>query len=80
MNNKSTNIEICTKLLEWFSKEENKNQRFMQGLFNLDINEFSDETKKSIIDGNPNTLFNYKDKYNESSETTLNKLNEKYTR
>jgi hypothetical protein len=48
--------------------------RFHQILFNLNINEFSEKTKENIkkIDFDGKTTF--KDKYNEESSSTLNKL------
>ena len=73
MNNQQTNIEICTKLLEWFSKEENKEQRFMQGLFNLNITDFSSETLYNISRGF-NKINTLRDRYDESSKVTLNRL------
>lgn len=69
MTRKEANLEICKKLTEFFLKEENKDLRFTQGLFILDINELD-----------YNSLFKpvqvLKDKWAEESVTTLNNLKE----
>jgi len=58
------NLEICRKLMEYFSK--NQDVRFFQGLasFNLFNKQFDDRMNCSGID----------DPFYEESEVTLNKL------
>ena len=72
------NIKISKYLLELSNSEAGKYLRFNQMLFNLGINEFSEETLErkvtnlELVDSKPNTL---KDKYNEESSLTFQKLN-----
>ncbi len=73
MNRQDYNIKIAKYLLKECKKTENKDLRFHQLLFNLDINQFSDETRKWILTPQsavpqPTTL---KDKYDEESEITF---------
>lgn len=72
MDRQDYNIKIAKYLLKECKKTENKDLRFHQLLFNLGINEFSNETKKIIaeINGEP-TNPKLKDKYTEESEITF---------
>lgn len=52
MDNQSTNIEICEKLIEFFKRPENKNLRFFQALSNMKIfeNQYDDRLNVQGID------------------------------
>lgn len=76
MTQQEYNIKIAEYILAKCRGEDGSDLRFHQLLFNLNINEFSDETvekmhKNPIKEWYPNTL---KDKYNESSKLTYDKL------
>jgi hypothetical protein len=71
-----TRLEANLKILDVIKQYvfDNPTMRFHQVLFNLNINEFSEQTKQNIkkIDFDGKTEF--KDKYNQESSLTLNKL------
>ena len=68
MTRLEANIEIVKKLTDYFYN--NPDTRFHQALFNLNINEF--ETTQDSDSGFDRTFL--KDKYNQESLVTLNKL------
>lgn len=74
MSRQSDNLEILKLLRKYILN--NPTLRFNQALFNLDINEFTPETKEAILDpiyyGEPE--YKLLDKYSEESITTLNKI------
>jgi hypothetical protein len=63
MVHKETNLEICQKLTEYFSRPENEQIRFFQGLSNLGLfkSQFDDRLNCTGVDDN----------YYESPEKTL---------
>jgi hypothetical protein len=71
-----TRLEANLKILDYIKQyvSDNPTIRFHQVLFNLNINEFSEQTKENIkkIDFDGKTEF--KDRYNEESSSTLLKL------
>ncbi len=73
MTRYEANMQILLRLSNYL--EMNKEARFCQALFNLDINEFSEGTKNDMVkmsyDHRGTTLT---DKYTEESEITLNQL------
>lgn len=73
MTRQEANLQIIEELKKYFEKEETKDIRFCQGLFNLSINEF---TKVINRVDNPITLPFLIDKYSEESTKTLDKLKE----
>ena len=76
MNNRQEyNIKIAEFLLEKAKSEDGKHLRFTQLLFNVGINEFSEQTKKYMNDLTAPVFTNtLKDKYNEESKVTYEKL------
>ena len=70
MERQSANVEICNKLIEFFSKEENKGLRFWQGLTALGL------LKHFEIDNDfmSNNFMAIEDNFNEKSLATLKKL------
>jgi hypothetical protein len=52
MDNSKTNLEICQKLTEYFSRPENKEIRFFQGLTNMGLfkQQFDDRLNCTGID------------------------------
>jgi len=84
MTRREANFQIIRKLITYC--RHNPDVRFTQALFNLGINEFTEETKQAITDpiyyGDQAKCIlppEYKllDKYNEESVKTLEKLNGK---
>ena len=70
MERQSANIEICDKLKEFFSKEENKDLRFFQGLT-------ATKLVKHVPVSNALGVMLYslvEDNFNEESLITLNNL------
>lgn len=77
MTRQDYNISIANYILNHCKSSENKDQRFHQLLFNLNINEFSDQSKKDIQEiRHPNDIVNvtFKDKYQEESKITFDNL------
>lgn len=75
MTQQEYNIKIAEYILVKCKGKDGKHLRFTQLLFNLGINEFSDGTKEKIsILGSTNFRTTLKDKYNESSKLTYEKL------
>jgi len=72
MTRQEANIEICNKLLEFF--KEHENVRFNQGLFSLNITEFSEQTLEDIKTNKHTYVSMLKDNYAEESEVTLKKI------
>lgn len=64
----NANIEICNKLMEFFSKEENKDLRFFQGLQILKL-------QKSQV-GHMTSAMVILDNFHEESLITLKKMKE----
>jgi hypothetical protein len=77
MTNQEYNIKIAKYILAKCKGKDGEDLRFTQLLFNLGINEFSEITKRDMNTIGSNILeFTLKDKYNEKSEVTYNKLME----
>ena len=72
MTRQDANLKIINKLVDYIY--DNPEVRFHQMLFNLNINEFSDETKENIRNVEFNGKTTFKDKYNQESLITLSKL------
>ena len=65
MTRQEANLEICEHLTNYFSKPENKDLRFWQGVFNIGVI----DSKLSI-----NHKLRIKDDYNMESIESLHKL------
>ena len=66
----NANIELCDKLKEFFSKEENKDLRFFQGLISLNLMKMI-----PVVNALGEPLCSYvEDNFNEESIETLKKL------
>lgn len=72
MTRLEANVQIIEKLSDYFY--DNPDTRFHQALFNLNINEFSEQTQKNIKLPDFDGKTTFKDRYNEESSITLSKL------
>jgi hypothetical protein len=67
MSRQEANLEILKRLQVFFEKEENKDQRFFQGLVNCNIVKFHNNNCIECGDEESKII----DSYNEESEVTL---------
>jgi len=79
MNNQDYNIKIAEFILAKCKGEDGKNLRFQQLLFNLNLTEWSETTKRVIQNNlNTETACYFQDKYNKPSEVTYHNLTHKF--